>query len=84
MAYIRDRHECLTGCQDSQPWSPQVDLQQDFIMVYGTDEGMPKRIREYRENEWIDQRVLKCFFLNSGILALTVLMVGNMILMLFA
>ena len=42
------------------------------------------RIREYRENEWIDRRVLKCFFLNSGILALTVLMVGNMILMLFA
>lgn len=49
MAYIRSRSECLTGCQDSKPWSPKTDLQYDFIMVYGTDEGMPERIRGYRE-----------------------------------
>lgn len=43
-----------------------------------------RRIREYREDEWMDRRVLKCFFLNSGILVLTALMAGNMLLTLFA
>ena len=41
MAYFHDRQECLTGCQDSSPWSPKTDLQYDFIMVYGVDEDMP-------------------------------------------
>lgn len=53
MAYIRDRHELLTGCQDASPWSPKVDIQQDFIMVYGTDPGMPDRIRKYREKGYV-------------------------------
>lgn len=53
MAHIRDRHECLTGCQDSRPWSPKTDMQYDFIMVYGIDEGMPGRIREYREKGYV-------------------------------
>lgn len=42
-----------------------------------------EEIRFYRENEWIDRRVLKCFFTNSGILVLSLVMILNMILMLF-
>ena len=38
MAFIRERHECLTGCQDRSPWSAKTDLQYDFIMVYGVDD----------------------------------------------
>ena len=41
MAYFHDRQECLTGGQDSSPWSPKTDLQYDFIMVYGVDEDLP-------------------------------------------
>ena len=48
MAYIRDRHELLTGCQDRSPWLPETDFQYDFIMVYGIDDEMPERIRKYR------------------------------------
>ncbi|MBQ2433505.1 MAG: hypothetical protein II266_03665, partial [Clostridia bacterium] len=53
MAYIRDRHELLTGAQDRSPWSPETDLQYDFIMVYGTDAEMPERIRAYREKGYV-------------------------------
>lgn len=53
MAYFHDRHECLTGCQDRSPWSPQTDLQYDFIMVYGVDQDMPKRIAGYREKGYV-------------------------------
>lgn len=42
-----------------------------------------KEIREYNRSEWMDRRCLKCFFINSGVIVLTVLMVVNMILMLF-
>jgi len=53
MAHLRNRTECLTGCQDRSPWSPQTDLQYDFIMVYGTDGEMPERIRQYREKGYV-------------------------------
>ena len=53
MAYVRDRHELLTGCQDASPWSPETDLQYDFIMVYGIDDEMPERIRVYREKGYV-------------------------------
>lgn len=53
MAFIRERHECLTGCQDRSPWSAKTDLQYDFIMVYGVDDEMPRRIREYREKGYV-------------------------------
>lgn len=39
-------------------------------------------IRDYRSSEWIDRRCVKWFFLNSGIIALMILMFGNMLLML--
>ena len=41
-------------------------------------------IRAYNRSEWMDRRVLKCFFTNSGILVLTVLMLANMIMILLA
>lgn len=37
-------------------------------------------IRAYRQGEWMDRRCVKCFFTNSGIAALMVLMCINMIL----
>ena len=42
-----------------------------------------KEIQEYNRSEWMDRRCLKCFFTNSGVIVLTVMMVISMILMLF-
>ena len=42
-----------------------------------------REVRAYSRSEWMDRRVLKCFFLNSGVIVLTVMMVLNMIAMLF-
>ena len=53
MAYIRKGEELLTGCQESRDWSPEIDLQVDFVMVYGIDGGMPERIRAYREKGYV-------------------------------
>jgi hypothetical protein len=39
------------------------------------------RIREYRLGEWMDRRCLKCFFTNSGVLVLAILMCVNMLLL---
>lgn len=41
-----------------------------------------REISAYRKGEWMDRRCLKCFFTNSGVLVLTIFMVGNMILLL--
>ena len=38
------------------------------------------RVRAYIQSEWIDRRCLKCFFLSAGVIALTVLMVINMVI----
>lgn len=53
MAHIRDRKECLTGVQDSRNWTSRADIQCDFVMVYGTDSGMPDRVRQYREKGYV-------------------------------
>ncbi len=53
MAYIHDRRECLTGVQDSSPWTAEADIQCDFVMVYGIDDGMPDRVRRYREKGYV-------------------------------
>ncbi len=42
-----------------------------------------QEIREYRRSEWMDRRVVKCFFTNSGVLLMTALAVYNMISLLF-
>ena len=49
MAYIRKNSEELTGYQESRPLKPSIDLMCDFVMVYGTDETMPARIRQYAD-----------------------------------
>ena len=43
-----------------------------------------KAVQAYRQQEWMDRRVLKCFFLNFGMIVFTLIMAGNMILLLFA
>lgn len=48
MGFIRDRKELRTGYQEIQPWKPELDLQCDFVMVYGLDKTLQKRIDEYR------------------------------------
>lgn len=53
MSYIRDRKEELTGYQTSAPFRPSVDLGCDFVMVYGIDDTMPERIRQYREQGYV-------------------------------
>lgn len=53
MAHLRNRHECLTGCQDRSPWSGKTDMQHDFIMVYGIDADMPNRIVQYRSKGYV-------------------------------
>lgn len=42
-----------------------------------------QEVKAYRQSEWMDRRCLKCFFLNSGVIVLTALMVISMIAMLF-
>ena len=40
-------------------------------------------IYAYQKEEWMDRRCLKCFFLNPGILVLTVMMCASMLMTLF-
>lgn len=42
------------------------------------------QIRNYRASEWMDRRCLKCFFTNGGILAMSGLMLVNMVLIILA
>lgn len=49
MSYIRERSAELTGFQEHSPYNPGIDLQCDFVMVYGTDETMPERVRQFKE-----------------------------------
>lgn len=51
----RNRNEERTGIQDSRPYDPRYDLQPDFVMVYGIDDQMPERIREYKRRGFIVQ-----------------------------
>jgi len=41
-----------------------------------------QEIVDYLYSEWMDRRVLKCFFTNAGILVLMLLMLGNILMML--
>lgn len=42
-----------------------------------------QQIRDYTRSEWMDRRVLKCFFTNSGILVLTAIAAISMISLFF-
>lgn len=53
VAYIRNRTEERTGYQASEEFRPSVDLGCDFVMVYGTDDTMPTRVKQYREAGYV-------------------------------
>ena len=40
MAFIREKEEIKTGFQEIEPWSSEIDLQTDFVMVYGLNESL--------------------------------------------
>jgi mRNA-degrading endonuclease RelE of RelBE toxin-antitoxin system len=50
---IRDRSEERIGFQESAPYKPSYDLQTDFVMVYGIDKTMTKRIKEWKEKGYV-------------------------------
>ena len=53
MAYIREKTEELTGYQERRPLKPSIDLMCDFVMVYGTDETMPERVRQFADAGYV-------------------------------
>ena len=53
MAYIRKNTEELTGYQEHSPFRPSIDLMCDFVMVYGIDDTMPQRVRQYADAGYV-------------------------------
>ena len=49
MAYIRKNTEELTGYQEHAPFQASIDLMCDFVMVYGTDDTMPERVKQFAQ-----------------------------------
>lgn len=54
-----------------------------FLVAVGILVRNRKNIRDYRNHEWIDKRVVKWFFLNSGVIILSVIALVNMVSLLF-
>jgi len=50
---MRDRREERTGFQESAPYKATYDLQSDFVMVYGIDDSMPRRIQEWKNKGYV-------------------------------
>ncbi|MDF2566688.1 MAG: hypothetical protein K0R90_144 [Oscillospiraceae bacterium] len=48
-----NRSEERTGVQIHAAYSPSVDVQCDFVMVYGIDDEMPEKVREWKEKGYI-------------------------------
>ncbi|WP_276355007.1 hypothetical protein [Cohnella caldifontis] len=44
----RNREEERTGFQEGSAYGETYDLQTDFVMVYGINDSMPERIRQWR------------------------------------
>lgn len=53
MAFIRDRKEERTGFQNSSPLADRIDLQCDFVMVYGMNETTSERIRQFQAQGYV-------------------------------
>lgn len=49
----KDRTKERTGFQERTPFRSSYDLQTDFVMVYGIDEMMPRRIQEWKDKGYI-------------------------------
>lgn len=47
------RLEEKTGFQERVAYHPTFDLRTDFVMVYGIDESMPKRIKEWQDRGYV-------------------------------
>ena len=60
MAFIREKEEIKTGFQEIEPWSPEIDLQTDFVMVYGLNESLESRMQQYRERGYKVHLMLGC------------------------
>lgn len=53
MSYIRHRKEEKTGYQENAPFDPKIDLQCDFVMVYGIDASMPERVQQFMDQGYV-------------------------------
>ena len=42
-----------TGFQESNKYNAQIDLQTDFVMVYGIDNNMPERVKTWKEKGYV-------------------------------
>lgn len=60
MAFIREKEEIKTGFQEIEPWSSEIDLQTDFVMVYGLNESLESRMQQYRERGYKVHLMLGC------------------------
>jgi hypothetical protein len=49
----RTRDTERTGFQEGSPYNEKIDLQTDFVMVYGIDSSMPARIRSWKERGYV-------------------------------
>ena len=43
-----DRSDERTAFPEQRPYHPSIDLRTDVVLVYGIDEGMPQRVREWK------------------------------------
>ena len=53
MAYIRKRSEERTGYQSSSPLDDYLDLQCDFVMVYGVNDTTAQRIKAFVDKGYV-------------------------------
>lgn len=60
MAFIREKEEIKTGFQEIEPWSSEIDLQTDFVMVYGLNESLESQMQQYRERGYKVHLMLGC------------------------
>lgn len=49
----RNRKEERTGFQEISPYNSHIDLQTDFVMVYGIDSTMQSRIEEWKKRGYV-------------------------------
>ncbi|MBQ8161460.1 MAG: hypothetical protein IJ083_12060 [Clostridia bacterium] len=56
--YLRARSEERTGFQEAAPFEAAIDLQSDFVMVYGIGEDTLRRAEAYRAHGYITHQML--------------------------
>jgi len=53
MAFIRDKKLELTGYQNSSDMMDEIDSRCDFVMVYGMNDTTEKRIKQWKERDYV-------------------------------